>query len=80
MRGFMYIALVVAAIIFVSLYIKRIHMVPAQVKDALETGQIGPVNSMTQIPDRVRRKMETANRTSDSIMTDGMKSVDREPK
>jgi hypothetical protein len=76
--GFLYIALLVAAIIFVSLYIKRIHTVPPQVKDALETGQVGPVNSMTQIPARVRQKMETANETADSIMTDGIKSVDRD--
>jgi hypothetical protein len=76
--GFLYIALLVAAIIVISLYIKRIHTVPTQVKDALETGQVGPVNSMTQIPSRVRQKMETANKTADSIMTDGIKSVDRD--
>jgi hypothetical protein len=76
MRGFMYIAIVFAAIIFVALYIKRIHTVPTQVKDALQTEQGAPVTRMTQVPSRVRQKMESANRTSDSIMSDGIKSVD----
>jgi uncharacterized ion transporter superfamily protein YfcC len=80
MRGIIYIVLLVAAIIFVCLYLQRIHTVPTQVKDALETGQIGPVNSMTQIPARVRQKMEAANRTADSTMGDAMKSVDKEPR
>jgi hypothetical protein len=35
---------------------------------------------MTQIPARVRQKMEAANRTADSTMGDAMKSVDKEPR
>jgi hypothetical protein len=80
MRSLIYIALVVATLVLVSLYLLRIHTVPTQVKDALETGQVGPVNSMTQIPARVRQKMEAANRTADSTMGDAMKSVDKEPR
>lgn len=80
MRGVIYIVLLVAAIIFVCLYLQRIHTVPTQVNDALETGQVGPVNSMTQIPARVRQKMEAANRTADSTMGDAMRSVDKEPR
>jgi hypothetical protein len=80
MRSLIYIALVVATLVLMSLYLLRIHTVPTQVKDALETGQVGPVNSMTQIPARVRQKMEAANRTADSTMGDAMKSVDKEPR
>lgn len=80
MRNLIYIAVVIASIVLVCLYLLRIHTVPAQVKDALQTEQGAPVDRMTQIPARVKQKMEAANRTADSTMGDAMKSVDKESK
>lgn len=80
MRSLIYIAVVVASLVLVCLYLLRIHTVPTQVKDALQTEQSAPVDRMTQIPARVKQKMEAANRTADSTMGDAMKSVDREPR
>ncbi|HUI92001.1 MAG TPA: hypothetical protein VLX68_07130 [Chitinivibrionales bacterium] len=80
MRNLIFIALVIAAIVMVSLYIVRNYSVPSSVKNALQTDQGAPVTRMTQIPDRARQKVEAANRMADSSMNDAMKSVDREPR
>jgi hypothetical protein len=77
MRNLVYIVLVVAALVFLGLYLLRINTVPPQVKEALETEQGAPVNNMLQISGAVRKKVETANRIADSSMGDAIKGVDK---
>jgi|GEM_PF-3163307 hypothetical protein len=73
MRNFMMIILIIGAVIVACLYLMRVHTVPADVKESLETGQGTSINRMTQVPAAVRKKLEQANRTADSSMGDAIR-------
>ncbi len=73
MRNLMMIVLIIGAVIVACLYLLRVHTVPADVKESLETGQGAPIHRMTQVPEAVRKKLEQANRTADSSMGDAMR-------